>query len=205
MNPLYLPKLFTDRPEEALGEICAFVCNGGALPSLCRDVYKVHYDQVMKWIRADREREKKYVQALNDRNEVVSERVLAEIRALAFTKMTEIFAPDGTVRPLAEWEDDLCRGLASLEVEETYGDGKTKPPTGRIVKLKFHPKLQALEMAAKNLLLLTQKHEVSLELSYDQVIMASMGLDPNRPPTPAAEVLSKRVTRQLTAPDRDEI
>lgn len=151
--------------------------DGKSATEYCRDVLNVPYSVVIEWLRSDPGRSQKYDQAINDRNEHVAERVLAEIRALAFTKMTEAFNDDGTIKPVSEWGEDLCRGLAYLEVTELFKPGTKKVQIGVVKKMKFHPKLQALEMAAKNLQLLTQKVEVQGQLTLEALVNESMRTD----------------------------
>jgi phage terminase small subunit len=84
------------------------------------------------------------------------ERTLLETARMAYSDPGDFYAPDGTMRPIADWSADMRAAVAQLETEdtriETTTNGETTTTTGsRVKKLKFWPKPAAIDMAMRHL------------------------------------------------------
>lgn len=96
-------------------------------------------------------------------DDLSAERVLEEIRRLAFADVRGLFDEHGQLRPLHELTPEQSAAIASLEVIKrnlTAGDGEVDT----IHKLKVWDKTKALEMLAKHFALLTEKVDHSGEI-----------------------------------------
>lgn len=88
--------------------------------------------------------------------------ILREMLAIARADATQAFDDMGGLKPFKEWPEGLRRSLASLEVAELFdGRGDDKMAIGLLKKVRFWDKNKALEMIAKHLKLLTDRHEHS--------------------------------------------
>lgn len=99
---------------------------------------------------------------LANRAEVTAERILQELARIAFVDPRAIFAEDGSVKPIPEWEEDIARALSGCEVTEEFaGRGADREQVGFTKKVKFWDKRGALELLGKHLALFTDKVEHS--------------------------------------------
>lgn len=158
---------------QLINKICNHVSNGGSTIDLAEMMY-IRYSDLMRFINQDSNRQAAYKQALADREEWAREKILGEIRLLGTYDIRKLFNENGGLKPISEWPDDVARAVSALEVSEEFdGSGDQRTQTGWLKKIKTVDRLKALEMAAKNLALLTEKHEVSGNLTLDQLIMAT--------------------------------
>ena len=81
------------------------------------------------------------------------ERTLREIARIAYADVRKLYRPDGTIKPMAEWDDDTAATVAGLENVEFTSDGQV---TGRLRKLKHWDKVAALDKAMRYLRLYPQ-------------------------------------------------
>lgn len=94
------------------------------------------------------------------REALTAERVLEEIRRLAFSDIRSLFDDKGNLRRLKELTPEQAAAIASVEVVTrnlTSGDDQLDT----IHKLKVWDKPKSLEMLAKHFKLLTEKVEVT--------------------------------------------
>lgn len=77
-----------------------------------------------------------------------AERVLNEVRRVAFADMRKLYRPDGTLKSPAEWDDDTAAMVAAVESVEIAGE---KDATLYTKKVKLWDKNSALEKAMKHL------------------------------------------------------
>lgn len=150
-----------------LDKICDHVSNGGTVIDMAK-VSNIQYSKIMKWIRFDADRLRKYQEALEDRREWAKESVLNEIRSLGMFDIRKLLGPDGEVLPPDQWPDDVAKAVVGLDVSEEKSEGV---PIGLLKKIKTVDKLKSLEMVAKNLKLLTETHDHKHEVTLDQLIM----------------------------------
>lgn len=92
--------------------------------------------------------------------ELTADRVLEEMRRLAFFDIRCLFDGAGKLKPLRELTDEQAAALASCEIvikNIAAGDGKTDT----VHKLKAYDKTKALEMLGKHFALLTEHVAIS--------------------------------------------
>jgi phage terminase small subunit len=84
---------------------------------------------------------------------VTRERVLAELAAIAFSDVRELYDESGRLRPIKDLDAQVAASIAGIEVEETWEEGaKDKPPLYTTTrKIKRWDKNKALEMLGKHL------------------------------------------------------
>jgi hypothetical protein len=160
------------RPD-LLDLICGHVASGGTLIDLCR-LWGARYNDVLRWIRSDPERNKIYSEAMTDRNEWVIEKILHELRKISASDLRLLFDENGKLRPPESWPDEVASAVMSIEVFEEYegrGDGRTL--AGYTKKIKLWDKLKAVELIGKNLKLFTDKVEHSIDKKLEDLIAES--------------------------------
>jgi len=156
-----------------MDRIISHVTCGGSLISLAQ-VLGVTYQALNAFVRADQKRLAGYTQALEDRKEWAREKILQEIRDIGAYDIRQILDADGKVKPPSEWPDAVAKSISGLDISELFeGSGEERTQVGWTKKIKTVDKLKALEMAAKNLNLLTEKVEHSGKVTLDQLIMAT--------------------------------
>ena len=105
--------------------------------------------------------------------EVTAERVIAELGRLAFSDLRQLYAPDGQLKPQAEWPEDIARAVAGVEQEEIFewdNEAKERKNIGDLRKVKLWSKNHALETLAKHFKLLTDKVEHSGSVTLEQLV-----------------------------------
>lgn len=163
--------IFTD--PDLLRRITRHVSNGGSLIDLA-GLMDVEYCDLIGWIRIDPSRASAYEQALIDRKEWAKESILRELRAIGAFDIRQLLADDGSVLPVSQWPADAAKAVAAIEVyEEFAGQGLDRAKIGETKRLKIVDKLKALELQAKNLAMLTEKHEHTGQVTLDQLILAT--------------------------------
>ena len=143
--------------------ITLHVANGGSLIDIAKGAM-IPYSKIMSWIRADKVRLDAYNAALEDRKEWTKETVLREIRELGTFDIRKILEENGNLKPDSKWPDEIAKAVVGMEISENDdGDSWVK-------KIKTVDKLKSLEMVAKNLSMLIEKHDVRHEVTLDQLI-----------------------------------
>lgn len=100
-----------------------------------------------------------------EKAELTKERVLEELRRLAFSDLTAFYLPDGTFKPLPLLTADQRACLAGMETivkNAKAGDGVVDT----VLKIKLWDKIHALEQLAKHFGLLVEKIEHSGDISF---------------------------------------
>lgn len=165
-------KRLTDR-QDLMDVVCAHVASGGTLISLA-NIYDVNYGELSNHVTKDIERNRRYRAALNDRGEWAIERVLQELRRVAFSDVRSIFALDGAIKHPSEWPEDIARAIASIEVfEEFEGKGNERELIGHTKRVKFWDKGRALELLGKNLKLFIDRMEIGGSVRLEDLILKS--------------------------------
>jgi len=136
--------------EKTMEAVCVHVANGGSIIDLCK-LWGIRWGDLNWWLNVDKDRQKKYIEALTAQTEWSIQRILTELRSLAYEDVIGAFNPDHSLKPLSEWPEELRRKIEGIEVEEDI--------TNRSItrKVKFAPKLRALELMMKNLNMLTER------------------------------------------------
>lgn len=70
-----------------------------------------------------------------------SERVLQEVARIAYADPRRFYRPNGTLKPMIEWDDDMGAAVAAIEVDQK----------GQTTRVKFWDKNVALGKALKHL------------------------------------------------------
>jgi len=110
---------------------------------------------------------------------LTQERVLNEIRRIAFSDIGEVFDEDGNLKNLATLSKDTRAALASCKVLRTNlvsGDGVRE----QVHEVKMWDKLKALEIAAKHLGMLDERveHDVSIEVKWIGAVDQAINVTP---------------------------
>lgn len=85
---------------------------------------------------------------------------LEEIDHIAHSDIRAILNEDGTMKPPAEWPEDIARAVASIEVfEEFAGKGDDRQLIGHTKKVKLWSKPDGLRMKGQTQKLFTEVHE----------------------------------------------
>lgn len=147
------------------------VSNGGSLIDLAK-VWETSYSKLMKWIRADKERNDQYETALVDRKEWTKESVLRELRALGHSDLRKIFADDGTMLHPKQWPAEVAAAVAGLEIFEEISPGRDGKLIGHTKKLKLWDKRAALELIGKAEQMFNDQKQTG-HITLEQLLMGS--------------------------------
>lgn len=111
---------------------------------------------VRKWLRQERVQK---VLALQTEmaeldSDITRERQLREYERIAFAKIDDFRASDGTRKPFKDWSEDQCAAVSELEFDAD----------GNVTKVKLHRKGAAQDALARitGVLVDKHKHEVTL-------------------------------------------
>lgn len=119
------------------------------------------------------------------RLEVDSDGILRELTRVGFSDLRELYEDDGSIKHPKEWPDELARAIASIEVFEEFEFHQggvhcencqrklTKEIIGQTKKVKFWPKVQALELLGKHKKLFTDRVEHSGTVSLEDLVSGS--------------------------------
>lgn len=153
--------------------ICDNIANGGSLTDLCQ-VWGVPYYAMAKWIYLHRDRARLYHAAIDAREEWMVQRLLSELKALAFVDLSKVYDENHAIIPSELWPDDVKRAIAGLEVSETFDmEGNKKVHTGFLKKVKFYDKLKSIDLLGKQLGMFVQRHEVNAKITLEDLIAGS--------------------------------
>ena len=88
--------------------------------------------------------------------------VIGELSKIVHADLRKVFNENGSMKPIADWPDDMAGAIGSVEVEELFGgDGKDRQMIGYTKKVKLWDKNTALEKAMKHLGLFERDNEQS--------------------------------------------
>lgn len=100
--------------------------------------------------------------------------VLSELVKIAKADIRKLFNENGGLLPVNEWPDDIAGAVASVEVDEIFGNvGPEKMQIGEVKKIKLWKKEKALELLGKNLALFMDKIEVSGSVTLEELVERS--------------------------------
>jgi hypothetical protein len=153
--------------------ICSNVASGGSLVHLA-ELWKVRYGDLCNWVRSTEIKAKRYSDAIFDRSECLVEYLKRDLKAIAMSDIRLAFNPDGSVKPVDEWPDELAKAVQSVEVSELFdGYGKDRTHVGYTKKLKFWDKNKAIELLGKTLAIFIERHHVQGEVKLEDILAAS--------------------------------
>jgi hypothetical protein len=142
-----------DTWEKTLEDVCVHVANGGSIIDLCK-LWCIRWGDLNWWLNIDKDRQKKYIEALTAQTEWSIQRILTELRSIAYCDMSGAFDSDHSLKPLEDWPEELRRRIAGIEVDEIKEDGIK---IGVTKKVKLVDKIKAIELMMKNLNMLTER------------------------------------------------
>lgn len=137
------------------------IANGGSLIDLC-ELWNASYVLILRWIYDDAIRTKRYQDALDARNEWVVQRLLSELKSLAFVDVRLLFDEKHKLLPPEKWPVDVARAIAGIDADATG-----------VTKVKLYDKLKSIELLGKDLGRFIQKHEVSAKVTLEDLVAGS--------------------------------
>jgi hypothetical protein len=140
--------------------IIRHISNGGSLTQLAK-MWACDYSEVMRLIRADKDKLSVYHAAIEDRKEWARERIFEELQYMGNYNIKDAVRSDGTMKTIMELPEDLARSIKEVDV-----DGS----------IKFQDKLKALDQKQKLLGLNIEKVEVSGKLTLADIIIGAKNL-----------------------------
>lgn len=151
-----------NKPEETMDNICHYVSNGNSLLELCK-TWKLSFGDIVSWIRKDDHRSQRYKNALNDRNEWATERILMELRRIGLSDIKNIYDKKGKILPVQDWPEEVSSIVKTVD----YNDD------GDIKKVTFWNKEKCLELLGKNIQMFVDRVEHSGSLTLEDLIAKS--------------------------------
>lgn len=97
------------------------------------------------------------------------DRALREAARLAYADIRQLYDPQGRLKPIKDWPDDLAAAIGGVEFVRRNVDG-ADGHTDDVIKVKAWDKVRALEMLFKHLGLLTEKleHSGAIEIKWQE-------------------------------------
>lgn len=147
-------------PQENLDSLCAHIAEGGSGIDWA-EAHGIPYRELHDWAMT-KPRDKKYTSAIFARNEWTRQQLLGTLRDVSFADITEVYNPDGSIKPYAQWSQRCRMAVSSVEITES-SDGEI-----RTKKLKFTDRLKAIELLMKNFGMLIENVQVDHRMSVDK-------------------------------------
>jgi phage terminase small subunit len=117
--------------------------------------------------------------------ELSAARVLQELARLAMVDLSEAYDENGRLKSMKEIPEEVRRAIAGVEVfEEFEGRGEDRVKVGDTVKVKLFDKTRALELLAKHFKLLTDKVDLNVRVTLEDLVA---GNQPSKGNTPKEE------------------
>lgn len=147
--------------------VCSHIAQGGSLIELAT-AHGVRYADLHSFMASDEKRYSSLIKAMSARSEYFIEELKKTLCTLSSLDIRDIYAEDGTIKPVHEWPDALGISVQSIEVNELWeGRGKEAEQVGVTKKIKFWDKTKSIEMLAKHLGMFVDRvshtHTVSIE------------------------------------------
>lgn len=108
------------------------------------------------------------------RVEINADQVLRELARIGFSDIRALFKDDGAMKDPKDWPKSLARAIASIEVDEILVEGRL---VGYTKKVKFWPKVQALELIGRHISLFPNKHVLEAGKSLEALVAESRKKD----------------------------
>lgn len=108
------------------------------------------------------------------RVEIDADQVLEELSRIGFSDVRALFDDRGAIKDTKDWPRSLARAIASIEVNELFDyDGGQRKLIGQVKKIRFWPKVQALELMGRHVGMFAQKHVLEAGGSLEALVAAS--------------------------------
>src|SRR5438105_4411763 len=102
---------------------------------------------------------------------ITAAQVLEEVRKLASIDPMDVYADDGTVKPLKDIPQDVRRAISGLETRELWEwEGRKRVLKGYVKSVKFSSKTTSLELLGKHLKLWIDRVELGVDDSLASLI-----------------------------------
>ncbi len=101
-----------------------------------------------------------------ERTQISVAEVLDNMARIARADLRELYRPDGSLKPIAEWPEDAALAVAGVETSEIYrGAGKKRKVVGVTHKVKLWDKTKALDLLGRHFGMLKKVVEIKTPLS----------------------------------------
>jgi len=155
--------------EAAMDYICKRLAEGGSLIDICKED-GFSYGVISVWLNKGKERNQRFMDALNARNEWYMESIKAKLRGLIDVDIRELFDEFGSVKDPKDWPDSIAFAISGFDVvERTDKNGDTI----RTYKVKLNSREKGLELLGKNLSMFIEKHELSGTMRLEDIVAGS--------------------------------
>jgi phage terminase small subunit len=94
-------------------------------------------------------------------NSLSAQRVLEELRRIAFVDVRELYDEDGVLKPIKQWSNEHGAAVQQLDVVSNGNADKGDGKRDRVLKVRTWDKTKALEMLAKHYALTVERTEIS--------------------------------------------
>lgn len=159
--------------DDAMDIMCSFVASGGTLVHFAR-LWDIRYPDIMKWIRSDSIRAKRYDDAIKDRNEYTIETILQELRDIALFDIRDLYDNNNNLKPVHQWPRHTASVVSSVETDEIFeGRGEEREMIGLTKKIKLWDKLKAIEQLGKTQALFVDRVEETRTIKLEDLVLAS--------------------------------
>ncbi len=119
-------------------------------------------------------RERQIFQAMAERTNVATERIILELMRLAFMDPRNLYNPDGSLKEIKDLPADLAACVSSVEVEELFaGRGDKRTNYGKLKKIRFWSKSDAITTLAKIKGMLIDNVKITQPLSFPEIAKMS--------------------------------
>lgn len=112
----------------------------------------------------------------NERLELRADRVLLELKRLAFGRLKDVAEySDNTIELLSSQnlDDDAAALMKSITISRSESSGESGDSTSYSLSFAMHDKTKALEMLAKHFKLLTETMDIKLKVGLEELIAGS--------------------------------
>lgn len=89
---------------------------------------------------------------IRNRLDISADRIILEMARIALSDARRLFRDDGSLRPVAEWDDETAAAVSGVDVTEEFdGRGDNRTLSGYTRKVKLWDKVQALVKLGQHL------------------------------------------------------
>ncbi len=160
--------LFAD--PASLDMLCGRIAAGETLAAISREL-DIKFRDLTGWLEGDADRRKRYKAALDVRDQHHKDHVVDEMMNLLKIDITEAFKPDGTLKAIEDMPEGVRKFIAGIENEELFeGKGENRQHVGTLRKVRFWDKVRGMELMAKHLKMLVEKHEHSGKITLADLL-----------------------------------
>ena len=141
--------------------VCTYVCNGGNAINYVRRNSTKTYVEFMVWVNADPVMSQLFQDSVRARSEWFVQRLIAELKNLAFTDIGQAFGPDGRLLVLDKMPEGIRRAIASVETEHPMSK-----PGIQVTKIKLWDKKGSIDSFMKHLGMFIERLDIRKEVTY---------------------------------------